>query len=822
VTALAPRAQRHVGRVAAVALVLVLGAGSTGAWAARSPAPPSSRPIHDQVVPQDTAELVQGDDACAVLTDDEILRATGGSSIMSRTPGTQDFLPAGCFWEVEDDDGFLAATVTLGIATQGGRQHYDTMVPFDDVGVPVPGVGEEASDLGFGGILAVEGDTAVSISASGMFGSRPSSLVSRALGWVALTRLVSAPALLAEAALAGPGVLPTDQPSVDAVAAIRAGEFGEGAVEATIDVLSDAGIEVVDPASGAPLASIPGEPWPLRLMEFQARSLALEAWAGNGTLGSALDEVLPVPDDAPLTSSVLAAWLAAVDTPNARLARALMSGQDVTDPTLLSFPALALLLFSDDIIEDTEASPAPRQATGGSAFLAAPAVGAVVPPIRTAQLDPCGAAQGFLDGVISTVFGVLKLPTPGNVAGAVVVSMWNWLVSRGEAFVRAAAEELGAPIIGFIRTVAGAIALVGQFVSVAQVYTVSVNPSQASIILPVAPAPAIEGFFQAIVLTSLPDWPTVLVGCANVAKVTLPSLTAQGSPVTWSQLRFVPPPLRALLTDQAIDTALDEEETPTARRRFITTTETEEEAQGEEHVSHVLVEARVVRQDIRRAFDALKDALFGGVPEIIRDRVRGELEPHVDDILDRVGVLLDVRATGEVVITYHTEPDPTPPPPAGEPNGQPDTGSAGGAVWVQIDRNDVIQRQGGAIPDSTVVPDIGLIELYSCSGPYGPWDGVLRTGAIEHPSGQHTIVEVIEIPVAFSFPGQTGVQETLISGTVGIPIVWVPTYIDIVDMVYQFGISVDGSTMTLEGGIGSGGAVVLPIEPAPPGSCPRP
>jgi hypothetical protein len=99
-------------------------------------------PAQAQVVPQDASELVVGEDACAVLTDEEIVRATGGDRVTSRTPGPQDFLPAGCAWEVSSEGAMAAITVLLGVAAEGGRQHYDTMVPFDDIGEPVSGVGE--------------------------------------------------------------------------------------------------------------------------------------------------------------------------------------------------------------------------------------------------------------------------------------------------------------------------------------------------------------------------------------------------------------------------------------------------------------------------------------------------------------------------------------------------------------------------------------------------------------------------------------------------------------------------------------------------------
>jgi len=774
-------------------------------------------PAQAQIVPQQASELIRGDDACAVLTDDVILRATEGDSVLSRTPGPQAFLPAGCLWEIEVEDGMIPLQLFLGVAVPGGRQQYDTFVPFDDIGEPISGVGEEAIDLGFGSFMAVEGDTAVSIQADG-FGGRPDGLVARALGWVALTRIASEPPLLATAALAGPGVLPTDQPSLDAVAAIRSPAFSEDVVQATVGLLASAGIEVVDPMTGAVTTAVDGEPSPLKIMDFQARSLALEAWGGGGLTGADLDEVLGVPDEGPLASSILAGWLAAVDTPNARLGRALMAGQDVSDPTTLDFPMLALLLFSADIVADAKAgadAPAPAStplATAGSVFLSAAVdVWAVEDSAaglaRTAQASPCSAGQTFVDDVIGTVFDALGQPVPGDLEGSVVDAIWQWLVAQGDAFVRAAADELTEPVIEDVRDAAGLIATIGQVGSVALPMFVTVAADPASLTLPVEPAPPIDGQFTATAFTVSQDWPLIVNACAQAAGITLPSLTTTGRAVDWGSIEYATPPARTpLFTEGTADQALDMDRPSSARQRFRSAVESPELAQGPEHLVVVKTDATIARGDLAEGLEAVVEELFARVPSLIRPRVREELQPEVDELLEGLMSVVDARAVGTMIIAYHTPPEPTPPP-------DPDAG----AVWVHYDREGI----GAAVQPARVV------ELYSCSGPYGPWSGVLRAGGVGP-------VQLTDLPVEFSFPGSSGVQSATTSTDGVLP--WdLPGISSAVR--YDIGVSVDGATMVLTlsgtaneevqgqellGGISAGGPPqTLAIETAPEGSCPE-
>jgi hypothetical protein len=770
-------------------------------------------PVQGQVQPQDLTELVTGDDACALLADDEILRATEGNSILSRTPGPQSFLPAGCQYDVEIEDAFGPLQILLGVASPGGRQQYDTFVPFDDIGQPLSGIGDEAADLGFGSVMAVEGDTAVSIEVVGFGGGRPSSLAGRALIWAAMSRIVSEPPLLATAALAGPGVLPTDQPSLDAVAAIRTSEFGDDSVQATVELLAEAGIEVIDPMTGSPMSPVGGTASPLKVMDFQARALAAEAWADGGLSGADLDQVLGAPADGPLTSSILAGWLAAVDTPNARMARAVMAGQDVSDPTALRFPMLALLLFSADIVTDAQAAapdPAPTPlAMGGGAFLSAAVDASSLGEARTAQASPCSVGQTFVDDIIATVFEALGEPVPGDVEGSVVDGIWDWLSAQGESFTRAAAAELTEDVITDIRDAAGLIAVIGQVGSVAMPMFVTVTPTPGSLVLPVEPASPIDGHFTATVFTVSQDWPLIVNECALAAGITLPALTTTGRAVDWGSIEYATPPARQpLFTEGTADQALDMNVPSSARQRFRSAVETPELAKGPEQLVVVKTDATVARGDLTEGLEAVVETLFERIPSIIRPEVQEELGPEVDELLEGLMSVVDARGIGTMTIVYHTPPVPTP-----LPDEEPDEARA---VWVRYDREAI----GSAVQAARV------LELYSCSGPYGPWSGVLRAGGVGP-------VQLTDLPVKLTFPGSSGVQ-TATTSTDGVLHWDLPGISSAVHFDIQA--TVDGSSMVLAisgtaneqvqgqellGGISvSGVPQALPIEPAPEGSCP--
>ena len=73
-------------------------------------------------------------------------------------------------------------------------------------------------------------------------------------------------------------------------------------------------------------------------------------------------------------------------------------------------------------------------------------------------------------------------------------------------------------------------------------------------------------------------------------------------------------------------------------------------------------------------------------------------------------------------------------------------------MWVHYDRE--------AIGD--VIQAGRILELVSCSGPYGDWSGTMLTGGIGHPFS--------ELPIKFDFSGASGVQTYTTETGGGVPV----------------------------------------------------
>lgn len=115
-----------------------------------------------------------------------------------------------------------------------------------------------------------------------------------------------------------------------------------------------------------------------------------------------------------------------------------------------------------------------------------------------------------------------------------------------------------------------------------------------------------------------------------------------------------------------------------------------------------------------------------------------------------------------------------------------------------------------------------VLELTSCNGAYGDWNGVLRLGGISTGGFE---VPFQDLPMSFTVGG---------SGTQSVPVALagnITTPVFNLAVSYDLTVTVDGSTMTITG-TGSGdtglvsvsalptGLADLPIQDAPPGACP--
>ena len=599
--------------------------------------------------------------------------------------------------------------------------------------------------------------------------------------------------------LAGPGVLPTDQASVDLVGRIRSKTFGADSVTAAEEALALAGIAVLAPDSDEPLVPISGAPSPLRFQDWQLHAMALEAWAGNGASGLDLDTASPVPDDSPLSSSFLAGWVAAADTAAARLARAVLAGQDVTDPTALVVPMLVVALFSADIAADVPAAAncsgvAETAIDGGISTAGSRGGRAMSQGLAAGGI--CSDATGFIDNAISAVFSALHATAPERGVGQVVVSVWNWLVDRGQDFVRSLVKELTAPVISVIRLVAGTLATVAHAVAAIVPYTVVVIGAPFEVTLPPDPGPPVTGnFYVSVTAGDLPDWPGVLSDCAQEAGVKLPSFKPAGNPIVWGPMRNAD---GALIRDTA-DSALDE--SGTGKLAFHSITEPTEVASGDSHTIQVHVEAKIERRDVQEQVASLQGLLVGQIPGIVRPFVAEALQPFIDGLSSRLTGLLDARGDGFLYLTSHTpRQTPTPQPTPTQP----------GSVWIHFDRPTMPGKMAGRIWD-----------LVACEGPSGAWTGTFLAGGIQ--ANGKVIVPFQRVAVHFT--PKNGKATVHIGATLSYGVLTIKAR-------WQLTITMDGSKVTISGrgsSTGPGGSVAsewldiaplsLPIEAPPPGRC---
>ena len=101
-------------------------------------------------------------DPCALLSEDDILEATG-REVDTMTPGSvMGIFANGCEWELAlGDDDMVPVSIQLGAISPGGRDYYDRYLKIVATG-SVPGIGDEAATSDAGGIDAVKGDTLLS------------------------------------------------------------------------------------------------------------------------------------------------------------------------------------------------------------------------------------------------------------------------------------------------------------------------------------------------------------------------------------------------------------------------------------------------------------------------------------------------------------------------------------------------------------------------------------------------------------------------------------------------------------------------------------
>jgi hypothetical protein len=444
--------------------------------------------------------------------------------------------------------------------------------------------------------------------------------------------------------------------------------------------LAAAGIAVVpdnstDPGSPAPEVALTGPRSPFELLDFQAHALAVGAWGGAGWTGAELDTVVPLPEgttgEAP-ASVLLAGYVATANTPGGALSRALVRGQDLLHPATVRFPAAVLVLFVSDLATDGGRLAAPNAsptAAAGLNGLLAQAPMAVTrgpveaPPAKLAlAVDTvCSDTSNWMQGMLNDLFEALKVATPDNVPGAIVASIWNWIVDVVHTLVNNLIASVTDAVMGTIRSIGATIAAVAEQVATILPYVVKVKGAGAdgsqTINLGTDP---VRGAFTAVVTAGdLPSLPAVLTDCAKALDVALPDFHAGGAPVTWGPIAGHMDPLLAPVDSAATNTVTDDAGTSTWG--FLTSRDPGD-PNGEPTGQLDTMPVTIHRPEIAEARDKLGKALLGFIPAQVWPFVLGLFKPYLDGLQGRLNDLLDARGTGTVALTYHEKATPTPVP----------------------------------------------------------------------------------------------------------------------------------------------------------------
>lgn len=447
-------------------------------------------------------------------------------------------------------------------------------------------------------------------------------------------------------------------------------EFSDALVDDMIVALAAAGIAVYEqPFSPLPIVPIANY-GPVSLLRSQVRAMVLEATNQSGILGEDLDDLVASPDatdatpvpeseagprvDAVPPSALLAAYVAGVDSPGAEIARRFMPIPDVAEPENAVYPGLVLTLFAAEVAKDNL-----EEATAG-----------VVGPIGSggvrafvAQTGICSTIQGFIDRTLNALFGALQVNLGSSLPGRILGGTINFLLGGAKKLVREALQQLTAPVMDVIKTIAGVVGTASMIVSAIRPWSLRMIPSPAATRLAVGTEAPIPGDIQCqIDLGGFDEWPTHIADCAAQSGTPLPPLKPSGAACNWliAQSRFPVP----LVAPKDPPSVLDDNGGATFS--YVTLSEDPETAKGTPIFGWVRVTLTVARPELDRLRQTLANLLFAQLPALVAQFVRPILGPTVDSLLAKLQSFTDSKSSTTFQVLYHQKKDdPTPEPEPG-------------------------------------------------------------------------------------------------------------------------------------------------------------
>ncbi len=459
---------------------------------------------------------------------------------------------------------------------------------------------------------------------------------------------------------------------------------------ATLDDLRAAGVLVVASEADA-VEPTHGQ---FLITQVQADRMLAEQASGGGILGSDIDDVAPMPADAPPMSYLLAGWISNPQTPTATAASRLMGTRDWKHAPSLVFPTAILAMFVADAASAVDAaataSGEPDPSATGSA-LGAPARVAMVPVAMMAPADggPCSAVTDFLASTIKGLFDALHLTVPrnGGFFGTIVTVLataWDTAVSLAQGIVSGIVDTLTAPVFEVMRIAIGALGVATTVVSYLkdQELTVTLDPGATTTDtyrFAVDAEADIKGDFVATAKSLTGDWPAALKDCAKVSGADLPELIVVGGKATWVVLDN-----EGLIAPGPLETQVRSDRS--AHLTFATGRESQEQAtKGEPRFDVAALRIDIPRKELGTFLDfaqgqiaGVRGQILSKIPQAdlrnLADAKLGEiLDPTVkrlrSEVENLVGGVFMLSGTGVVVVKHHGAPEPsaTPSPPSASP-----------------------------------------------------------------------------------------------------------------------------------------------------------
>jgi hypothetical protein len=456
----------------------------------------------------------------------------------------------------------------------------------------------------------------------------------------------------------------------------------------------------------------------------QVDGMAAAASNHAGLLGSVLDAAHPTPAGEPAYSYFLAAWVSKGTSKGAAQVRALMGPQVWDQPAFIVFPAIALPLFTADVAR-----------AAGLSSTAAATVGSAAPASFTTGVvsSPCSLVTKFISDVLDTVAEDLMLASPSGsgvdvAVGSFFVDLWNTAVGLAHLAIKNLLKAVTAPILKTIETVAAMAAVIAEIVTNITPWTVAVTANPPSI------QRGSGGSFSAKVSSGLgaSDYPSAVSDCAKALSITLPSLTANGSPATWSLGG-------PLVASSATTVALDAAGASSVSYRTALPPINPDCGSGTTPPppgagSGTITVTRPAINDLKTIVSTL---LSTSIP-VVGGVVASILQPLVDEVLGAVDSLSQL--TGRAIVTVTT-------PTGTGPGTCPSTGQAcmiGTWTAVNVDINGGLE--GGRGSHWTIKPGGQEIINWDGSGPFA-------IGGEAQYTYSGTSTETVKIPAAGATSG---------------------------------------------------------------------